>query len=125
MSRMGSRAYFALAMDGGLIRRCTGPRAPKAARDTFAYTDPRKDENVKMGTIHTRDLLGNYPQAQIADYLREIGDEGAADRMIARGRSGQRLRSWWGDDVWGYTGLLVGHIVAARVTGPCGRVARR
>lgn len=57
-----------------------------------------------------RDLLGNKPANTIAKYLREIGDEDAAERMLARGVSGQSVRFRWGDDAWGHTGLLMGFI---------------
>lgn len=63
-----------------------------------------------MTTFKKRDLLGSKPKKQIADYLREIGDEDAADRMMARGGSGQGFGPMWGTDVWGYTGILIGHI---------------
>lgn len=64
-----------------------------------------------MTDITSNDLLGNQPRARISDYLRDIGDDEAADRLTSRGGSGQGLGLSWGDDVWGYTGLLIGHIV--------------
>ncbi|MGQ3046350.1 MAG: hypothetical protein ACT6Q8_12160 [Niveispirillum sp.] len=61
-------------------------------------------------SFHKRDLLGSKSTGTIAEYLREIGDDEAADRMVAKGGSGQGMGSFWGQDVWGYTGLLIGFI---------------
>lgn len=61
-------------------------------------------------SFEKRDLLGNKPASTIAAYLREIGDDDAADRMASRGGSGQSMGLLWGDDAWGYTGLLIGFI---------------
>lgn len=60
--------------------------------------------------FHKRDLLGSKENSAVAKYLRDIGDDEAAGRMIARGGSGQGIGNFWGQDVWGYTGLLIGFI---------------
>lgn len=59
-------------------------------------------------SFEQRDLLGRNSPETIIKYLQEIGDHQAADRMITQGSSGQAMRRFWGDDVWGYTGLLIG-----------------
>lgn len=61
-------------------------------------------------SVQSKDLLGHQHPSRIAEYLREIGDDEAADRLVARGGSGQSLNWFWGDDVWGYTGLLIGFL---------------
>lgn len=54
--------------------------------------------------------LGAKSPKTVAAYLRQIGDDAAADRIAALGAGGQALSSPWGDDVWGYTGILLGYI---------------
>lgn len=63
-----------------------------------------------MSSFQKKDLLGQQHPRQIAEYLRQIGDDAAADRLAPRGGSGQSMNWPWGDDVWGYTGLLIGYL---------------
>lgn len=55
-------------------------------------------------------LLGNKSKETILRYLREIGDDEAADRLMITGGAGQSLGSYFRTEVWGYTGLLIGFI---------------
>ena len=61
-------------------------------------------------SFQKRDMLGNKSPDTVVKYLRDIGYDEAADRIVARGGSGQSMGSLWGEDVWGYTGLLIGFI---------------
>lgn len=54
--------------------------------------------------------LGAKSHRHIADYLREIGDDEAAERFEGRSGTGQSLPSFFGTDVWAYTGMLIGFI---------------
>jgi hypothetical protein len=54
--------------------------------------------------------LGAKSPKVVAAYLRKIGDDDAADRIAALDAGGQALSWPWGDDVWGYTGILLGYI---------------
>lgn len=58
------------------------------------------------------DLLGNKSPKAIVEYLREIGDDEAADALAPPGGTGQMLGFSWGNEVWGYTGMLIGFIPA-------------
>jgi hypothetical protein len=63
-----------------------------------------------MSRSPARDNLGVKSPKAIAAYLRSIGDDEAADRIAALEAGGQALGIPWGDDVWGYTGILLGYI---------------
>lgn len=54
--------------------------------------------------------LGVKSPKTIAAYLRLVGDDEAADRILALQAGGQALGWSWGDDVWGYTGILLGYL---------------
>ncbi|MEW6391118.1 MAG: hypothetical protein AB1542_11935 [Pseudomonadota bacterium] len=54
--------------------------------------------------------LGAKSPKAVAAYLKLIGDHDAADRVEALAAGGQALNWPWGDDVWGYTGILMGYI---------------
>jgi hypothetical protein len=54
--------------------------------------------------------IGFRKPADIADYLHEIGDHEAAERFERVGASGQSLGSFFGDDAWANTGILLGYI---------------
>jgi hypothetical protein len=58
------------------------------------------------------DLLGNKSSRAVIEYLREIGDDEAADALAPPGGTGQMLGFSWGNEVWGYTGMLIGFIPA-------------
>lgn len=58
----------------------------------------------------THNSLGAKSPTAVAAYLRHIGDDAAADRIAAAQAGGQALNLPWGDDVWGYTGILLGYI---------------
>jgi len=59
------------------------------------------------------DSLGSKSRERIAGYLREIGDDDAADRFTARGGGGQGLAGrMLGLDQYAYTGILLGYIEA-------------
>jgi hypothetical protein len=62
------------------------------------------------GSIPKNKLLGSQHPTEIAEYLREIGDDDAADRFIKTGGTGQSMGWPWSTDVWGYTGLLIGYL---------------
>lgn len=54
-------------------------------------------------------LGAKQPKSVIA-YLREIGDDEAADRLQQTGAGGQGLFLNWGEEVWGLTGMILGYI---------------
>jgi len=54
--------------------------------------------------------LGNKSPKAIAAYLRLIGDDEAADRIMSLNAGGQALSLPWRDDVWGHTGIMLGYI---------------
>jgi len=58
------------------------------------------------------DSLGAQNPKAVIKYLREIGDDEAADKLDARGGTGQGLSLPWQDQVYGYTSLLIGYIPA-------------
>lgn len=55
-------------------------------------------------------MLGELSQKRIAAYLREIGDEDAAERFEAMKPGGQSLSSMFGNDAWAHTGMILGFI---------------
>ncbi|MGY3690148.1 hypothetical protein ACVIGA_000228 [Bradyrhizobium sp. USDA 3240] len=59
------------------------------------------------------DSLGAQNPKAVIKYLREIGDDDAADKLHAKGGTGQGLSMPWQDQVYGYTGLLIGYIPSA------------
>lgn len=59
------------------------------------------------------DLLGKKSPQAIIEYLREIGDDEAADALVPSGGTGQMFGINWGAEVWGHTGMLIGFIPAA------------
>jgi hypothetical protein len=67
--------------------------------------------------ISSRDLLGNQPISDKISYLQEIGDDEAAERLMACGGSGQALGSIFATDAWDHTGALIGFIAPA-ASGP-------
>lgn len=58
------------------------------------------------------DSLGAQNPKAVIKYLRDIGDDEAADKLDARGGTGQGLSLPWQDQVYGYTGSLIGFIPA-------------
>lgn len=58
------------------------------------------------------DSLGAQSPKAVIKYLREIGDDEAADKLDAKGGTGQGLSLPWQDQVYGYTSLLIGFIPA-------------
>lgn len=58
------------------------------------------------------DSLGAQDAKAVINYLRNIGDDEAADRLQAKGGTGQSLGLSWFDQVYGYTGVLIGYIPA-------------
>lgn len=61
-------------------------------------------------TIDHNSSLGMMPAKAIIGYLREIGDDDAADALSQSGPGGQMLGLNWGNEVWGNTGMLLGFI---------------
>jgi hypothetical protein len=57
-----------------------------------------------------RESLGFKSPTKVLEYLREIGDDDAAERLQPRGGTGQAFGLSWGSEVWGHTGLLIGYI---------------
>ncbi len=57
-----------------------------------------------------RDSLGFKSPAAVIEYLREIGDDDAADALEPAGGTGQAFGLSWGFEVWGHTGVLIGFI---------------
>lgn len=60
----------------------------------------------------TNDSLGAQSPKAVINYLRDIGDDEAADKLDAKGGTGQGLSLPWQDQVYGYTSLLIGFIPA-------------
>lgn len=56
------------------------------------------------------DSLGAQNPRAVIKYLRDIGDDEAADKLHAKGGTGQGLSLPWNDQVYGYTGVLIGYI---------------
>jgi hypothetical protein len=57
-----------------------------------------------------RDSLSAKSPRAIAQYLREIGDDEAADRIASLSASGQGIGRWFDNDPYLYTGILLGYI---------------
>lgn len=57
-----------------------------------------------------QDCLGYGSPASVIEYLREIGDDDAADALAPPGGTGQMFGLEWGKEVWGQTGVLIGYI---------------
>src|SRR4051794_1867815 len=58
------------------------------------------------------DSLGAQNSKAVIKYLRDIGDDEAADKLHAKGGTGQGLGLSWFDQVYGCTGVLIGYIPA-------------
>ena len=58
------------------------------------------------------DSLGAQNPKVVIQYLRDIGDDEAAAKLHAKGGTGQGLSLSWFDQVYGYTGVLIGYIPA-------------
>lgn len=54
--------------------------------------------------------LGFKSPTTVINYLREIGDDDAADTLAPPGGTGQGFSLEWGKEVWGRTGALIGYI---------------
>jgi hypothetical protein len=62
------------------------------------------------------DSLGAENPKAVIKYLRDIGDDDAADKLQAKGGTGQGLSLPWNDQVYGYTSSLIGFIPAQGAT---------
>jgi hypothetical protein len=58
------------------------------------------------------DSLGAQNPRAVIRYLRDVGDDEAADELQSKGGTGQGLRLPWNDQVYGHTGVLIGYIPA-------------
>lgn len=54
--------------------------------------------------------IGFKSRSSVLKYLRDIGDEEALEELQANGGVGQGLSLPWGNQVWGYTGMLCGFL---------------
>lgn len=61
-------------------------------------------------TAMQRQSLGFRSHKKIAEHLREIGDDEAAARFEGATAAGQSMGGLFGDDVWAYTGIMLGFI---------------
>lgn len=61
-------------------------------------------------TSTEQDSLGYKSPVKVIEYLREIGDQQAADALQPSGGTGQGFGLNWGSEVWGHTGVLIGYI---------------
>lgn len=61
-------------------------------------------------TSYSSDSLGQQPVKTIIEYLREIGDDDAADYLAFPAPGGQMYGLNWGDQVWGHSGMILGFI---------------
>lgn len=66
------------------------------------------------------DSLGYKSATKVIEYLREIGDDVAAEALDPPGGTGQAFGLNFGSEVWGHTGVLVGYIPNT----PSGRFAQ-
>lgn len=66
------------------------------------------------------DSLGHKSAAKVIEYLREIGDDAAADALQPPGGTGQGFGISWGSEVYGHTGVLIGYIPSK----PAGRLSK-
>lgn len=57
-----------------------------------------------------QDCLGHGSPVSVIKYLRDIGDDDAADALAPVGGTGQMFGLEWGKEVWGHTGVLIGYI---------------
>lgn len=62
------------------------------------------------GHIPKKRLLGSQHETKIAEYLRAIGDDDAADSFVVKGGTGQSMNWPFMNHVWGYTGLMIGFL---------------
>lgn len=56
------------------------------------------------------DALGQQPVKTVVEYLREIGDDEAADYLAYTAPGGQMFGTNWGNQVWGHSGMILGFI---------------
>lgn len=56
------------------------------------------------------DNLGQKPIKAVIAYLREIGDDDAADYLERPTPGGQMFSTNWGDQAWGHSGMILGYI---------------
>ena len=60
--------------------------------------------------FNPKNMLANLPMTRIEAYLRDIGDDDAADRLFPPGGGGQNFGFNFGSEVWGHTGVALGFI---------------
>jgi hypothetical protein len=54
--------------------------------------------------------IGALPRHKIVEYLREIGDDDAADQLEPKGGAGQAFSLGLGGETYGHTGMLIGFL---------------
>jgi hypothetical protein len=66
-----------------------------------------------MSDFNAKDSLSRKSKSTIVSYLKSIGDEEAAHRVLGQGGSGQGLKKLWGADQYLYSGLSLGFLDAS------------